>query len=395
MKRAIHPRTAVAAVALASAAILIAGPLDPPAGPVASTPKTLAEIEPRIPIGPTTTPGDADSLYRITQPGSYYLTGNVAGVANKRGIEIAASGVTIDLMGFELVGIRESLEGIAIVESGPTNISITNGTVREWGAAGINLYYYNAINSTISRIRALDNGDDGIGIGRGGRMIDCASMRNLNVGIVAAEGAMVSGCSSYDNGGVGIFGRHGAVFLNCTASLNGGHGFEPFGSVTLSNCTAYGNEGDGIVATAGSTVIGCHASSNDGSGIVAEGSTVSHCYASSNTLNGIRVTSDSLILSNTCDSNGFFGDGAGIHVTSSDNRIEGNHCTDADRGIDIDGGGNIVIRNTCSGNTLNWSIAIGNAVAPIVQAATNAIAISGNTFGGSLGSSDPNANFTF
>lgn len=56
--------------------------------------KTLAQVEPRTPIGPDTTPGDNDStpsLYKITQPGSYYLTGPITGVADKIGIETAAS----------------------------------------------------------------------------------------------------------------------------------------------------------------------------------------------------------------------------------------------------------------------------------------------------------------
>src|SRR6185369_7398513 len=82
-----------------------AGNLNPPAGPVASTMKTLSEVEPRIPINATTTPGDADSIFRITQPGSYFLTGNITGVNGKHGIEVAASSVTIDMRGFDLVGV--------------------------------------------------------------------------------------------------------------------------------------------------------------------------------------------------------------------------------------------------------------------------------------------------
>ena len=38
---------------------------------------------------------------------------------------------------------------------------------------------------------------------------------------------------------------------------------------------------------------------------------------------------------------------------------------------------------------------VGNAVAPIVQASTNAGAIGGNTYTGNLGSTDSNANFTY
>ena len=88
-------------------------------------------------------------------------------------------------------------------------------------------------------------------------------------------------------------------------------------------------------------------------------------------------------------------DGAGVHVAGNDSRIEGNNCTGSDRGIYVDAAGNIIIKNTCSGNTINWDIAIGNAVAPIVSATTNGAAISGNTYTGSLGSTDPNANFSY
>lgn len=56
--------------------LAVAGDLNPPAGPVAPTMKTLDEVEPRIAINRVNTPGDADSLYKITQPDSYDLTGN-------------------------------------------------------------------------------------------------------------------------------------------------------------------------------------------------------------------------------------------------------------------------------------------------------------------------------
>jgi hypothetical protein len=49
---------------------------------VASTYKTLSEIEPRIALNQANTPGSASKLFRITQPGSYYLTGN----AGRRGL---------------------------------------------------------------------------------------------------------------------------------------------------------------------------------------------------------------------------------------------------------------------------------------------------------------------
>src|SRR5690242_20378891 len=108
MSRTTLAGAALAAAGLVWAAALVAGPLNPPAGPVASTYKTLNEIEPRTPIGPATTPGDADSVYTITQPGSYFLTGDVAGQAGKHGIEIEASHVSIEFNGFRLLGVPGS-----------------------------------------------------------------------------------------------------------------------------------------------------------------------------------------------------------------------------------------------------------------------------------------------
>lgn len=46
-----------------------AGPLTPPGGAVAPSGKTLTEVEPRIAINATNTPGNASVLYRIAQPG--------------------------------------------------------------------------------------------------------------------------------------------------------------------------------------------------------------------------------------------------------------------------------------------------------------------------------------
>src|SRR6185295_18246660 len=135
--------TFAALTVLAASGILSAGPLNPPAGPVASTNKTLNEVEPRIAINATNTPGDATNLFKITQPGSYYLTGNITGVSGKNGIGIAVAAngpsVTIDLMGFELVGVPGSLIGITTTVLNGRNVEIVNGTVRAWGNNGINI----------------------------------------------------------------------------------------------------------------------------------------------------------------------------------------------------------------------------------------------------------------
>jgi hypothetical protein len=47
-----------------------AGPLNPPAGPVTSTYKALAEVELRIAINAVNTAGDVNHVYRISLPKS-------------------------------------------------------------------------------------------------------------------------------------------------------------------------------------------------------------------------------------------------------------------------------------------------------------------------------------
>jgi len=123
---------------------------------------------------------------------------------------------------------------------------------------------------------------------------------------------------------------------------------------------------------------------------------VTGCTASFNTGDGIQVIGDCRVTDNTCDFNGNGGDGAGIHATGGNNRIEGNNCTSADRGIDVDLASNIIIRNTCSGNTINWTIAANNVVGPILdRRAPASAAISGNSAPDSTGSTHPNANFSY
>src|SRR6185295_2010419 len=93
---------------------LTAGPLNPPAGSPGSTFKTLTEVEPRTVINLANTPGDFNSVYRITSPGSYYVDHNLAGSPGKHCIEIEADNVTLDLTGFALTGAVGYVDGINV-----------------------------------------------------------------------------------------------------------------------------------------------------------------------------------------------------------------------------------------------------------------------------------------
>jgi parallel beta-helix repeat protein len=466
--------TPVAALTLiAAAGFLIAGPLDPPAGPISPTFKTLTEVEPRTAINASNTPGDADSLYKITQPGSYYLTGNITGVAAKHGVEIVASGVTLDLSGFELLGVPGSLDGVSATV-GVNNVQVRNGSVRSWGDEGLDFTNGGSIsitdvsvlscagfgisinpNSAATRCKVNSNGAGGIATGSncvvtgctaqgntgggilawvGCTVVDCAAMTNTGNGISANNGSTITGCTATDSTASGFSVANGCTVSNCTASNNDVHGIVGIDGVVVSactvranfqngivlgtsaaveNCTARSNTGVGIscgsgtvtsctaalnavgISIANTTARGCSANNNTGDGILAgEGCQIIDNHAEGNVGDGIEASSFCLIRGNTCYVNGSGGDGAGIHITGIFNRIEGNTCTRADRGIDVDAQANIIIRNTCGFNGVSWTIAANNDLAPIVFASTNAAPVNGTSYAGNLGSTDPNANFT-
>ncbi len=376
-------------------ATAFAGPLNPPAGPVAPTPGP----EPRIAINATNTPGDTDSLFKITQPGSYYLTGNITGVANKHGIEIATPGVTIDLSGFQLVGVPGSLTGIIANAELPTsNLAVMNGHVRNWGIIGVDV----SANSfaTGSRVHAVH------------------AHANTNIGIVVGPRSIVSECTSVENGASGFGSGSGSVFIGCTASGNLSNGFTANTGGTFQTCTAFGNTSNGFSVSNDANLIGCTASQNTGHGInIANGGSISNCVASQNDLNGFFVGSGCTVtgcsaLNNdqhgfsfsqgsnvtncTARSNGSaIADGAGFRCFT-DSRLQGNVSSGNDRGVDCTGAGNILFGNTCTGNSTNWVLAANNVFGPIIdRTAPGSAAVSGNAAADSSGSTHPHANFSY
>lgn len=442
----------------AAGAILLAGPLDPPAGPVTSTYKTLTEVEPRTAISAANTPGDADSLFKITQPGSYYLTGNIAGVAGKHGIEIASSGVTLDLNGFELRGVVGSFDGVNISAVRGRNIEVKNGALRSWGDCGLEMEdnFGQPPAATLTNLRSSLNTRHGFEIASWSRVLDCYAQENSGHGFFGASScafvrciasintldgintnhsSTVTDCSASSNGGTGIavnancvvrgsvasnntdgFSGNSSTFEACTAYLNSADGFSIGSGALLKSCNAHSNDGhgysvsqhcsiidsvaaenalNGIITSTGALISNCTVNANDGLGIsLGSGAHAVGCTVVNNLGTGITATSNTLVRGNSVVNNGgTVATNANIRLIGSDARLEDNNVCDAPIGIEVTSAGNIIVRNTASGNTLNWSVVAGNAC--LVVLVTPAAAISGDSGGTSPGSTNPNANYTY
>jgi hypothetical protein len=152
-----------AAGAAAFAGLAKAGPLNPPAGAITSTSKPLDELEPRTAVNATNTPGNADYIYRITQPGSYYLTGNVVAQFSKGGIEIASSDVTLDLMGFAVIGASLTDSGIGTPSAVCDRVVVRNGTVTGWSIDGVRIS--SGTVCVVENVNSINNGNAGFRLG--------------------------------------------------------------------------------------------------------------------------------------------------------------------------------------------------------------------------------------
>ncbi|MGQ0553835.1 MAG: right-handed parallel beta-helix repeat-containing protein [Planctomycetota bacterium] len=332
----------LAFISTALLSALLVGPLvgdtNPPAGPVSGTMKPLSQVEPRTPV--ESLPGNATAIRVISQPGSYYLTGNLLGVGGSlSGIEIASSNVSLDLNGFALIGGASS--GVGVVATGSfNNIVIRNGLVSGWSITGI-------ITSQA----------------RNGQIVD-VSVEGCNTGMQTGANFLIRGCTARSNTGVGISLGSASTVVDCSSSLNL-HGFSTSSGtgVQILDSLSHDNTSLGIFLNGfGGAVRNCVVTNNDGGGITAS--------------TGYQI------IGNTCMNNGTLG-GGGIHVNGTDNRVMENNVTGAARGYDIDSSGNFIAGNIASGNTLNYDIVPTQTIGPIITAT------------GTITTTNPWANFEY
>jgi parallel beta-helix repeat protein len=267
--------------------------------------KTLDEVEPRIPII------QDDIPLTISTSGSYYLTSDVNSAGNA--ITIDVNNVTIDLMGYSLIGPGPGTSrGISLgIQS---NVEVRNGTVRGFGWDGIfsSSGMSGAKGCRIINVRAVSNGWHGIEVGGYGHLVkDCTATENGTSGIKISAGCTVIGNTVFRNQFAGINAGSGCTVMSNTAYEN-----------NQSNTAGYG----GIMAYYGCLIKANTARFNKLNNIALWGP-----------INGHNAIEDNLVTDCTPGNGiGFFGTGNFY----ANNRASGNGTNYANTAGNTDGGGN-------------------------------------------------------
>jgi hypothetical protein len=160
--------------------------------------------------------------YKITQPGSYKLSGNLVVPDNASGIEIDAAAVVLDLNGFAVLGPIKCNGRFPTPATSCTGTGFTSG---------------------------ISNGDT-----NGNVTVKNGSVVGFEVGIFGGGGILLEEIHATDNSVAGIQVDR-AIVRRCIAD-NNGTGFQLNGNVVAVDNEASINASNGLVSRDGGTVIG-------------------------------------------------------------------------------------------------------------------------------------------
>jgi len=182
--------------------------------------------------------------YTISSSGFYYVTKDLTCQSKiEHGITITADNVTLDLMGFSLIGPGGKGTYDGIYMNGQSNVEIRNGTVRNFRRHGIHEFNTAGTSHRTINIRARGNGYRGISLlGKGNLVERCAAVGNGYYGIYTGIGSTVTGNICYDNVNNGIHTNNGSTITGNTCYSNSGRGISAASGSTVTNNTCYDND---------------------------------------------------------------------------------------------------------------------------------------------------------
>jgi hypothetical protein len=328
-------------------------------GPLSPTGPTMRQIfekvaetdvgtaEARIPI--QSLPSSATALYRISQPGVYYLTDNILGVAGSAGVEVDSSDVEIECDGFCFIGVPGTRQGI--VSTGAHHaIGVYDVEFVGWQETCIDLssstdcYAEEVWCRSCNCVSPLGLG--AIALGDGGTIDDCNVFQCNAAHLRTGVNGIVEEC----------------VIRECVSSS-----ILSVGPAVVEDNFLTGNSGgSGISVDTGAVILSNRLVSS--SGIQAGGDSVVQENDLSACPGGIVVNGSSCTVEENHVSSG----GSGISVVSpaTSVMVEGNNvigCTGT--GISVTATGCIIVRNSVSSPTgTAYSIGGGNSYGSIVSA---------------------------
>lgn len=274
------------------------GTLTPPGAPTPMF-KSLNQIEPRTPVA-------GGGAATISQPGSYYLTGNIA-VSSGNGVTITVNHVTLDLNGFTISSTANPASGTGILlSSSLTNICIRNGSIfgsitnngaNAYGGAGFASgvsYTGNqpvdtwVIDLSVSGVTNYGiNLNSNVGNNTGNTVEGCLVNDCGNFGIVADKvldsfaktgtgSAIFSSTSSRVRGvSYASEGLHAALSAeNCSGQSTNFYGMNV--GETAVNCYAQSTSNDGLICSA--VAQSCYGQTATGSAGISAGTAANNCY---------------------------------------------------------------------------------------------------------------------
>jgi hypothetical protein len=213
----------------------------------------------------------------IDKPGSYVLTSNIYVLPEFNGsaIDIRVPDVILDLNGHLISGPSFGIfiagsKGINAYAGNQGRTIIKNGTVLGFGESGIEAYFSNLENITVSYCNRGISAYHSI-------ITNCLATQNYGIGIYV-ENSIINNSNIFGNKR-GIHGLRSNI-INSNADTNWETGIYVTQSSSVTNCNVTGNQVAGIIAENTSRIEGNNLRENLGTGLVLDGT---HNYAVRNT----------------------------------------------------------------------------------------------------------------